>query len=101
MFAHIKMMVSQDNADIRVYSDEDKKVGLCSGSNFPLLNPDHEELYVPQNMLLSLDISGSASINGVEIVGSNMVYNDEQVRRLGRGRSSSGRGTGVAKRSKI
>lgn len=51
MFADIKMMVSQDYADIRVYSDEDKKVGLCSGSIFPLLNPDHEELYVPQNML--------------------------------------------------
>ena len=50
-------------------------------SVFPPLNPDHEELHIPQNMLLSLNIGGSASVTGVEIVGSNMVYNYEQVIR--------------------
>ena len=32
-------------------------------------------------MLVSLNIVGSANINGAEIVGSNMVYNYEQVIR--------------------
>jgi len=48
---------------------------------FPPLNPDHEELHLPQAMLVSLNIVGSANINGAEIVGSNMVYNYEQVIR--------------------
>lgn len=34
-----------------------------------------------QAMLVSLNIVGSANINGAEIVGSNMVYNYEQVIR--------------------
>ena len=48
---------------------------------FPPLNPDHEELHIPEAMLLSLNIAGSSNTNGAEIVGSNMVYNYEQVIR--------------------
>ena len=81
VFADIKIMISQDDADVYSVNDDNDKVDHCSVDVFPPLNPDHEELHIPQNMLLALNIGGSASISGVEIVGSNMVYNYEQVIR--------------------
>ena len=81
VFADVKIITSRDEGDIEADDEEESKLDRCTISIFPPLNPDHEELHLPQAMLLSLNIAGSSNTNGAEIVGSNMVYNYEQVIR--------------------
>lgn len=57
------------------------KVDKCTISVFPPLNPDHEEIKLPVLMLKSLKLGNSITGNGVEISGTDMIYNYEQVIR--------------------
>merc|ERR1711936_665089 len=81
VFADIKVIATRDKGEVEPNDEEESRLDRCSVSIFPPLNPDHEELHLPQAMLVSLNIVGSSNINGAEIVGSNMVYNYEQVIR--------------------
>ena len=81
VFADIKIIATRDDGDIEPDDEEESKLDRCTVTIFPPLNPDHEELHIPEAMLLSLNIAGSSNTNGAEIVGSNMVYNYEQVIR--------------------
>jgi len=58
-----------------------EKVDKCSISVFPPLNPDHEEIKLPDLMLRSLKLGASVRKTGGEIRGADMIYNYEQVIR--------------------
>jgi len=81
IFADIKIFATRDEGDVEPEDEEESKLDHCSVSVFPPLNPDHEEIHLPEAMLKSLNIVGSSNINGAEILGSNMVYNYEQIIR--------------------
>jgi hypothetical protein len=58
-----------------------EKVDKCSISVFPPLNPDHEEIKLPDLMLKSLKLGAIVSKTGGEVRGADMIYNYEQVIR--------------------
>ncbi|XP_045466915.1 calsyntenin-1 isoform X1 [Harmonia axyridis] len=67
-------------ADIHITGE--LKLDKCSLSIYPNLNPDHENLGVPEEMLKRLGMAARISKDGVVITGSDMVFNYEQVLRL-------------------
>ncbi|XP_018333792.1 calsyntenin-1 [Agrilus planipennis] len=66
-------------ADIRITGEQ--KLDKCSLTIYPNLNPDHENLSVPEEMLKNLGMAARISKDGVTITGSDMVYNYQQVLR--------------------
>jgi len=58
-----------------------ERVDKCTISVFPPLNPDHEEIKLPDMMLKSLKLGAVVSKTGGEILGADMIYNYEQVLR--------------------
>ena len=81
ILADIKVITSQEQSDIESSSELEARLDHCSVSVFPPLNPDHEEVHLPLAMLESLNLEGTTSQDGVEIIGTDMVYNYEQILR--------------------
>jgi len=66
-------------ADIHITGEQ--KLDKCQLSIYPNLNPDHENLSVPEEMLKHLGMAARVSKDGVTISGSDMVFNYQQVLR--------------------
>lgn len=66
-------------ADIHISGEQ--KLDWCSLTIYPNLNPDHEALSAPEQMLKRLGMAARVSKDGVSISGSDMVYNYQQVLR--------------------
>ncbi|CAG9820749.1 unnamed protein product, partial [Phaedon cochleariae] len=66
-------------ADIHITGEQ--KLDKCQLSIYPNLNPDHENLNVPEEMLKRLGMAARVSKDGVTITGSDMVFNYQQVLR--------------------
>jgi len=81
IFADLRISVSRGEGEIEPIDGVETKLDRCSISVFPPLNPDHEEIHLPESMLKALNIGGSISNNGWEIIGADMVYNYEQIVR--------------------
>ena len=79
ILADIKVITSQEQSDLDPSSELEARLDHCSVSVFPPLNPDHEELHLPQAMLESLNLAATNTQDGVEILGTDMVYNYEQI----------------------
>ena len=58
-----------------------QKVDSCTATVYPPLNPDHETLSWPQNMLKQFKIEAKYSHDGVTLMGSESTSHYEQVRR--------------------
>ena len=59
----------------------ENRLDLCSVTITPPLNPDHERLDVPEDLLRSLSILGHVSSDGAEFKGAEMIYNYERLLR--------------------
>ena len=57
----------------------ERKLDACTVNVYPPLNPDHESLTVPENMLSQLGIVAKITNDGVLLTGADMIYNYEQV----------------------
>ncbi|KAH1011570.1 hypothetical protein HUJ04_000909 [Dendroctonus ponderosae] len=66
-------------ADIHITGEQ--KLDKCQLTIYPNLNPDHENLAVPEETLKSLGMAARVSKDGVTISGSDMVFNYQQVLR--------------------
>ncbi|CAH0549195.1 unnamed protein product [Brassicogethes aeneus] len=66
-------------ADVHITGEQ--KLDKCSLTIYPNLNPDHENLSVPEEMVKKLGMAARVSKDGVTITGSDMVYNYQQVLR--------------------
>lgn len=58
-----------------------KKLDSCIVSVYPSLNPDHESLTLPENMLTQFGITAKISKDGATVSGSDIIYNYEEVLR--------------------
>ncbi|KAK5638899.1 hypothetical protein RI129_013194 [Pyrocoelia pectoralis] len=65
--------------DIHIMGEQ--KLDKCSLTIYPNLNPDHENLAVPEEIVKRLGMAARVSKDGVTISGSDMVYNYKQVLR--------------------
>lgn len=59
-----------------------KKLDSCIVSVYPSLNPDHESLTLPENMLTQFGIQAKISKDGATVSGSDVIYNYEEVSAL-------------------
>ena len=59
----------------------ENRLDHCSITVSPPLNPDHEAIDVPDDLLRQLAILGKVSPDGVEFSGAEMIYNYERVLR--------------------
>ncbi len=59
----------------------ENRLDHCSISVSPPLNPDHESIDVPDDLLHQLSVLGQVSADGVEFSGAEMIYNYERVLR--------------------
>ncbi|CAH1959347.1 unnamed protein product [Acanthoscelides obtectus] len=66
-------------ADIHITGEQ--KLDKCQLTIYPNLNPDHENLSIPEDMLKRLGMAARVSKDGVTITGSDMVYNYQQILR--------------------
>jgi hypothetical protein len=57
----------------------EKQLDSCTVSVYPPLNPDHETVTVPENMLTQFGIVAKVNKDGVVVSGADMIYNYEQV----------------------
>lgn len=46
---------------------------------YPSLNPDHETLSLPENMLTQFGVVAKVNKDGVIVSGADLIYNYEQV----------------------
>jgi len=79
IFEDIKIILSR--GDREASENEEWSINSCSIIVFPPLNPDHEEIHLPQSLIMSSNTIGSVSANGWEIVGDDMVNNYERIVR--------------------
>lgn len=56
-----------------------KKLDSCVVSVYPSLNPDHETITLPENMLTQFGIIAKVSKDGATVSGSDLIYNYEEV----------------------
>ena len=60
----------------------ENRLDRCTVSVSPPLNPDHEALGVPDDLLKSLpSVTGSVTAQGAEFSGPEMIYNYERLLR--------------------
>lgn len=57
----------------------EKRLDSCVVTVYPSLNPDHETLTVPHNMITQFGITAKLSKDGATLSGSNIIYNYQQV----------------------
>ena len=48
VFADIRVIATRDEGEVEPSDEEESKLDRCTVSIFPPLNPDHEELHLPQ-----------------------------------------------------
>lgn len=58
----------------------EKKLDSCTVSVYPSLNPDHETMALPENMVSQLGITAKVNKDGAIITGADIIYNYQQVR---------------------
>lgn len=56
-----------------------QRVDSCTATVYPPLNPDHESLSLPQNLLSQLAIESKSSHDGITLTGSASVNHYEQI----------------------
>jgi len=83
VFSDLRIEVSKGSEDTQdtMVGGSMERVDKCTISVFPPLNPDHEEIKLPDMMLKSLKLGAVVSKTGGEILGADMIYNYEQVLR--------------------
>ena len=59
----------------------ENRLDHCAITVSPPLNPDHESIDVPDDLLRQLAVLGKVSADGVEFSGAEMIYNYERVLR--------------------
>lgn len=59
----------------------EKQLDSCTVSVYPPLNPDHETVTLPENMLTQFGIVAKVNKDGVMVSGPDKIYNYEQVLR--------------------
>ncbi|KAK6634850.1 hypothetical protein RUM44_000097 [Polyplax serrata] len=59
----------------------EKKLDSCTVSVYPSLNPDHETMTLPENMVSQLGITAKVNKDGAVITGADIIYNYQQVLR--------------------
>ena len=59
----------------------ENRLDRCTVTVSPALNPDHEQIEVPEELLKSLSIVGSISADGADFSGAEMIYNYERLLR--------------------
>uniref|UniRef100_A0A8D9AP55 Calsyntenin-1 n=1 Tax=Cacopsylla melanoneura TaxID=428564 RepID=A0A8D9AP55_9HEMI len=59
----------------------EKRLDSCIVSVYPALNPDHETITLPENMLTQFGITARLSKDGATLTGSDIIYNYEQALR--------------------
>ncbi|PSN32451.1 Calsyntenin-1 [Blattella germanica] len=59
----------------------EKQLDSCTVSVYPPLNPDHETVTLPENMLTQFGIVAKVNKDGVVVSGADVIYNYEQVLR--------------------
>ncbi|XP_063219029.1 calsyntenin-1 [Bacillus rossius redtenbacheri] len=59
----------------------EKQLDSCTVSVYPPLNPDHETVSLPENMLTQFGIIAKVNKDGVVVSGADKIYNYEQVLR--------------------
>lgn len=59
----------------------EKRLDSCIVSVYPALNPDHETITLPENMLTQFGITARLSKDGATLSGSDIIYNYEQALR--------------------
>lgn len=70
-----------------LFSDEpitviERKLDSCTVSVYPSLNPDHETMTLPENMVSQLGITAKVNKDGAVITGADVIYSYQQVRRV-------------------
>lgn len=86
VFSDVRVTISSDHEDEEWRNGEpvsviERKLDTCTVTVYPPLNPDHEGLTVPENMLSQLGIVEKITNDGVLLTGADMIYNYEQVLR--------------------
>jgi len=86
IFSDVRISVSRTGGSTTEYGEPMVGASLdrldkCSISVFPPLNPDHEEIMLPDLMIRSLNLRSEISKTGAEVKGADMIYNFEQVVR--------------------
>lgn len=78
IFADIHVQVlSNDRSKLRAPAQQ--KLDECSISVYPSLNPDHESVNLPENLLQNFGIVAKITKDGISLTGSDMILNYEQV----------------------
>jgi len=77
---HILMTTSSSSGGEPVNGIENR-LDHCTVSVSPPLNPDHESVEVPDDLLRSLKITGTVAPEGAEFSGAEMIYNYERLLR--------------------
>merc|ERR1712223_1167469 len=77
---HILMTTSSSSGGEPVNGIENR-LDHCALTVSPPLNPDHESVEVPEDLLRSLKITGTVSLLGAEFSGAEMIYNYERLLR--------------------
>lgn len=77
--------IGRDSSEEESSEEEDllqsvaQRVDSCTATVYPPLNPDHESLSLPENLLAQLAIEAKSSHDGVTLTGSASVNHYEQV----------------------
>ena len=82
IFADTKIILLTDRNQEDPLDYAEISIDRCSIHVLPPLNPDHEEIHLPESMLEVSNIIGSISNNGWEIIGTDKVYKYEQIVQL-------------------
>lgn len=78
---HIVMTTGSPTGTGEPVNGIENRLDHCSITVSPSLNPDHESIDVPDNLLRQLAILGKVSLDGAEFSGAEMIYNYERVLR--------------------
>jgi len=85
VFADVRIVMTTGNANGNgePVNGIENRLDQCMVSVSPALNPDHESLDVPHDLLKSLAgvVSGKVSVEGAEFSGAEMIYNYERLLR--------------------
>ena len=78
---HIVMTTGSPTGNGEPVNGIENRLDHCAITVSPPLNPDHESIDVPDDLLRQLAVLGQVSADGVEFSGAEMIYNYERVLR--------------------
>jgi len=78
---HIVMTTGSPTGTGEPVNGIENRLDHCAITVSPPLNPDHESIDVPDDLLRQLAVLGKVSPDGVEFSGAEMIYNYERVLR--------------------